>query len=436
MAPKIAYRNLFHDRMSLIVTLVGIVFSVVLVAIEVGLYKGTESKIATVLDKSKADLWIVPYGTKSFDDPSLLIGHEKYAALSTPGVLKAEDMIVSFSSWRKPGGGKKSFVLVGLDWEKGETHTWGLDEGAEEDLKPDGGSRRPVLLRDLGIEGRGDYAEINGQRVKVAAVTKGIRSFATLPYIFTPITTARKLNSASPVQASLCPGHAQKGRRYRGRARTTGRSASKTAVEVRDPRRSSRARSINYWMFSTGAGLALITGMVLGAIVGVVIVAQTLYASTKDHLERVRRPLRALGASASYIHAGHSDPGSPERGAGLRGRHAARHAGDSPAIGAGADAHHRHDAENRGLSVRADGRHVRFRGHHRDQKGHEDRPGGRLQQVTPDRRPAADLRPACRERTAAGAPPHRRKAVCLELLLRRRVRLRSVGAGSIRCKSD
>ena len=55
-------------------------------------------------------------------------------------------------------------------------------------------------------------------------------------------------------------------------------------------------------MFSTGAGLALITGMVLGAIVGIVIVAQTLYASTKDHLNEFAT-LRALGASASYIHA-------------------------------------------------------------------------------------------------------------------------------------
>ena len=32
MVPKLASRNLFHDRLSLIVTLVGIVFSVVLVA--------------------------------------------------------------------------------------------------------------------------------------------------------------------------------------------------------------------------------------------------------------------------------------------------------------------------------------------------------------------------------------------------------------------
>src|SRR5262245_21921310 len=90
MAPKIAYRNLFHDRMSLFVTLVGIVFSVVLVAIQCGLYLGSESKIATVLDRVKADLWVVPIGTKSFDDPSLMIGREKYAVLSTPGIQKVE----------------------------------------------------------------------------------------------------------------------------------------------------------------------------------------------------------------------------------------------------------------------------------------------------------------------------------------------------------
>ncbi len=63
-----------------------------------------------------------------------------------------------------------------------------------------------------------------------------------------------------------------------------------------------RARSLNYWMFNTGAGAALIMGAALGIIVGVVIVAQTLYASTKDHLNEFAT-LRALGASASYIHA-------------------------------------------------------------------------------------------------------------------------------------
>jgi hypothetical protein len=72
MVPKPACRNLFHDRLSLIVTLVGIVFSVVLVAVQCGIYFGVETRIAAMLDHSRADLWVVPLGTKSFDDPSLL----------------------------------------------------------------------------------------------------------------------------------------------------------------------------------------------------------------------------------------------------------------------------------------------------------------------------------------------------------------------------
>ena len=300
MAPKIAYRNLFHDRMSLIVTLVGIVFSVVLVAIEVGLYKGSENKIATVLDKAPADLWIVPFGTKSFDDPSLLIGHEKYAALSTPGVLKAEDMIVSFASWRKPEGGRKSFILVGLDWANGGTRPWSLDEGTVEDLNgPNAVAVDRSYFKDLGIEGRGSYAEINNQRVKVTAVTKGIRSFTTLPYVFTPINTSRKFVGASAAQATYVLVTLQQGADLEGVRRSL--QDRMQGVEVLTHDEFTR-RSINYWMFSTGAGLALITGMVLGAIVGVVIVAQTLYASTKDHLNEFAT-LRALGASASYIHA-------------------------------------------------------------------------------------------------------------------------------------
>ena len=44
-----------------------------------------------------------------------------------------------------------------------------------------------------------------------------------------------------------------------------------------------------------------IGGALLGILVGTVIVAQTLYSSTKDHINEFAT-LRALGSSASYIH--------------------------------------------------------------------------------------------------------------------------------------
>jgi putative ABC transport system permease protein len=63
-----------------------------------------------------------------------------------------------------------------------------------------------------------------------------------------------------------------------------------------------RNRTIGHWLFATGAGAALVAGAALGTLVGSVIVGQSLYASTKDHLPEFAT-LRALGSTASYIYS-------------------------------------------------------------------------------------------------------------------------------------
>src|SRR6185369_3678899 len=62
-----------------------------------------------------------------------------------------------------------------------------------------------------------------------------------------------------------------------------------------------RERSRTFWLFGTGAGAALFAGALLGVIVGTVVVAQTLYASTKEHLNEFAT-LRAIGSSRRYIY--------------------------------------------------------------------------------------------------------------------------------------
>src|SRR5262249_39108397 len=134
MVTKLAYRNLFHDRLSLFVTLVGIVFSVVLVAVQFGIYLGSEDRIAAMLDHCEGDLWIMPLGTKSFDDPTLLSGREKHAILSTPGVASVEELVVGFVSWHKASGGMTAVLLVGSDPTGNRALPWDLVQGSAADL--------------------------------------------------------------------------------------------------------------------------------------------------------------------------------------------------------------------------------------------------------------------------------------------------------------
>jgi putative ABC transport system permease protein len=300
MTFTLAFRNLFHDRIRLAVTLVGILFSIVLVAVQLGLYLGARNMITSMIDRADGDLWIMAYGTKNFEEAQPISVREKFAALSTPGVVSATPLVTSFAEWRKPEGGSTLVLLIGADAEDGGLRPWNLVEGDISGL----GARDAVIvdksyLPDLGIGGVGDTAQIGATRVRITGLTDGIRSFTTSPYIFTTLNRARALLDMPPdnvtyVLAKLEPGADIDAVRSAIRSKMSSDGEVLTKTEFRD-------RSLAHWLFATGAGVALIGGAVLGLIVGTVIVAQTLYSSTKDHLNEFAT-LRALGSSSGYIH--------------------------------------------------------------------------------------------------------------------------------------
>jgi putative ABC transport system permease protein len=153
-------------------------------------------------------------------------------------------------------------------------------------------------LRELDISGIGSTAQIARGRIRVRALTEGIRSFTQSPYVFTPLSRARNLLGVEEERSTfylvqLTPGADPLAVRRDLEHRLEGAEVL-TTEEFRD-------RSLKQWLFRTGAGVALIGGALLGILVGTVIVAQTLYSSTKDHLNEFAT-LRALGSSSGYIH--------------------------------------------------------------------------------------------------------------------------------------
>jgi len=80
----LASRNLFHDRIRLIATVVGIVFSIVLVTVQLGVFVSFERMVTTLIDHAQADFWIVP----TCSDPAVVTrtasGFQSEKALTGP----------------------------------------------------------------------------------------------------------------------------------------------------------------------------------------------------------------------------------------------------------------------------------------------------------------------------------------------------------------
>jgi putative ABC transport system permease protein len=224
---------------------------------------------------------------------------ERYRVLSTSGVAEAMPLVIGFADWRTASGEMTPVFIIGSDLRSGGLEPWNVVEGRIEFLA---GAKNVAVDQGyfdrLGVSGIGSTAEIRQQPVRVAAVTSGIRSFTTTPFVFVDLNRARSYTGVPSAKASyLLVRLSANTDRDRERRELLSNIPD---VEVLTPSEF-RERSRRFWLFGTGAGAALFAGALLGVIVGTVIVAQTLYSSTKEHLNEFAT-LRAIGSSKRYIH--------------------------------------------------------------------------------------------------------------------------------------
>lgn len=295
----LAWRNLAHDKVRFVVTLVGIVFSVTLMAIQSGLLLGFVVTISNIVDRTEADIWVVGRGVRSVDLPTAMPERRRFQVMSIDGVAEAQPYIHNFSLLKRPDGGAESVVVVGFDLASGIGRPWDVVEGRVEDLAiPDSAIIDRFYMPKLGVTHLGQVLEINEKRVRIVGFTEGIRTFTQSPHVFTDIKTARHLSNLGEerqnyVLVRVAPGHEP----------ATVRDAIRAKIPEVDAytRDEFAKRSYLYWLITTGAGFSLIIAAALGLIVGIVVTAQTLYATTMDRLPEYAT-MRAMGAPASYLY--------------------------------------------------------------------------------------------------------------------------------------
>ena len=297
--PPLAQRNLFHDKVRLAVTLTGIVFSVVLIVVQLGLFIGFTTATSNLIDHSGADLWITSKNVPYVEQGVAFSERKLNQVRAVEGVADAQKIIARWTQWKRHDGGQDSVQIVGINVDDRLERPWNVVEGRVEDLKsPDAVILDELYKQKLGVTRVGEVFEVGGHRARVVGFTRGIRSFTTSPYVFTTFKNAQNYTGLREDQTmfilvKLAPGaDLQRVRREL--------LDHVTDVEVFTTAQFSRMTTF-YWMFTTGAGVAVLIAAALGLVVGFVVVAQTIYATTVDHI-REFGTLKAMGAPNSYVY--------------------------------------------------------------------------------------------------------------------------------------
>jgi putative ABC transport system permease protein len=291
---SLARKNLLHDRLRFAITVSGVAFAVTLVLVQVGLFMGLLGKATVTIENASADLWVTSRETPNVDFAHTFPETNVLRVRGVPGVARADNLIVQFMNIQLPNGAEEGSLVYALEDFTAWNLPWKVDAGDVRDLK-----RGLYVMMDRSAERRfgafkvGEYREMLGRRFKIIGTTSEAASFTTAPILFMDYKTAQEQlqtlqGKTQYILVRLVPG--------------ADAAAVKAEIARRLPyndvylRDEWARRSRSYWVVSTGLGMNMGITVFLGILVGIVVVAQTLYTSAVEHVKEFGT-VKAIGGS-------------------------------------------------------------------------------------------------------------------------------------------
>ena len=293
---RLAFYTILQNRVRFLVTVCGVAFAAFLMIFEASLFVGFVQAASRLINSTESDLWITPRGVGCFDFAATLTSRYREIANGIDGVVETSRISMALAQFRKPNGDHQTVALVGADPGVGKAFPVPYLNGMHGVVEPES-----LLVDESNVDGLQvapvpAEVEINQRRARVSGVVRGFSSFLGTPYVFTSYADAARYVGLRPddtmyILVRVAPGTSE---------------AVKMALRARLPeadvwtRAEFSRRSQRYWIIQTGAGSAIITAAVLGFLIGLVVVSQTIYATTMENIEEFAT-LKALGASRWFV---------------------------------------------------------------------------------------------------------------------------------------
>jgi putative ABC transport system permease protein len=312
---SIARKTLFHDLIPFVVAQAGIVFSVSLVTIQIGLFFGFTRSTSIIIDRTKADIWVVSSKFQQLD-LTLPIPYQRLTdAKKVAGVSHAEGFISQSVVWQQSTQPIAPVTVIGLEDNSQFFSLDRVSNSQAQDIQPP----YTAVLNDsdiqfLNVSKTGDTAKIGAQQVTVVGFTSGLRSIVSDPFLFTSLENGAALIKADAQPMVRSMGNplklmgtdnitavlvrAQTGQNLE-RLKQSLKAALPETLVYTQAELSTLTQT--YWLNNTGVTFILGMGAVVAIAVGTVIVSQVLYTSVVRHLSEYAT-LKAMGASKAFLY--------------------------------------------------------------------------------------------------------------------------------------
>lgn len=298
----LARKTLVHEWRRFLPAVFALGFSGVLLTVQAALVLGIFDSASLYVSASSAKLWAGYPGTQSVSFGRAVSPDVEMRLRMDPEVTDVEPYLWVEGDWHAAGahGGSVSVYVSGIRTQaEGMLFSELLPRGLRQRLDEPGAvivDRADLDQLGVAIGGRGS---IGGQQVRVIAAVPGLRALGGVN-VLASLDTAHAIAGAdAPAGATYYVAQLQ---------------AGADAGQVRDRLQPDRAfgpfevwtandfarRSQHYWLFGTGAGVAVLFMAVIVCIVGAVVTSQSLMGVVASS-SREYAVLHALGASMAAL---------------------------------------------------------------------------------------------------------------------------------------
>jgi putative ABC transport system permease protein len=339
---SLARKNLLEDLPRFLVAQAGIMFAVMLVTLQTGVFNGFTRSTGQLIHNSTADIWVASDQWVQIELTLPLPVSQVITARQVQGVARAEAITFNNALWRSPSGEITFVRVIGFDPNGQLFAPVNIQQGSISALKePYTVIVDRTTLSSLGVKNVGDTVRVNSLPARIVGFTQGNRSIVSNAFMFTSLENAnayltsgqvsnvtcqlpkgseelictnsytKPVQPLTPVQAPPVPKklvasdlityiliQAEPVQDLQTLKQRLKAALPNTRILTREE---VTEKNQTFWQKRTGIGFVLGLGALVGIVVGVVIVGQILYSSVSDHLKEFGT-LKAMGVSDRVVY--------------------------------------------------------------------------------------------------------------------------------------